>query len=142
MNTRIGVRSTLRLALVAILVVVSLTPVILTSLTLGDLNLWYSIAIWLLFIGLLAKRSRYVVIGSAALLAVALAFQPIPNWLSISNGGDVRVRFIGFAALQDTAAVVVGLWVFQFLVLLSVATLLKRPVVSQSQPGNNQPERA
>ncbi|MBV6416085.1 MAG: hypothetical protein CMLOHMNK_00615 [Steroidobacteraceae bacterium] len=135
MNTHVGLRSTFRFALVAILVVVSLIPVILTFLTLGDLNLWYSIAIWLLFIGLLAKRSRYVVIGSAALLAVALTFQPIPNWLSISNEGDVRVRFIGFSALQDTAAVVIGLWVFQCLVLLGVATLLKRPVLNQSPLG-------
>ncbi|MGD9599157.1 MAG: hypothetical protein AB7G76_06130 [Steroidobacteraceae bacterium] len=134
MNARVGICIAVRFALVAILVLVSLFPAIVTSSTLGELNLFYSIAIWLLFIGLLGRRPRYVMIGSAALLAVALTFQPIPNWLSISNEGDVRVRFIGFAGLQDIA-VVVALWVFQFLVLLGVGALLKKLIVSQAPHG-------
>jgi hypothetical protein len=129
-STRLTARVVFRYTLAALLVLASLAPVILTSPILGELNLAYSVAIWLLFIALLVRRPPSVVVASAVVLGLALTLQPIPNWLSVSNDGDIRIRLIGLAVLKDAAPVVATLWIFNLVALLGVAGLLRKPDAS------------
>jgi|SRR5579885_2001770 len=108
------------------LILLSFVPQIFVLPLLGEINLIFLLLLWIVFLVLFKLLARGQMLVASILLAVAMAFPPIPNWMWYSNSGELLFRFIGWSNLSREGYNIAFFLVLYLAIFVGVTFLLKK----------------
>lgn len=116
-----------RYVLVALLVAASFLPPLIVVGLLGDINLLFLAALWLLLLPCFLKASRRLAICAVVVGALLMAVPPVPNYVWPGKNG-LQIGFVGWNEMLEGGGLygIVFFLVFYALVFGLVAWLLRR----------------
>lgn len=113
--------------LLGLLFVVSTIPQIVLLPILGDINLLFLVAVWVILCASMWMGSKTLAVFVAALGALAMAIPPVPNYLFPTNSGSLSFQFIGWSAVGHALYGAAFFFVFYLVIFELTAFFTRKP---------------